>query len=225
MQPKQNIKERPVTIMKHMGKSSTTKLMSILVLVAIISCAVLLGACDRAVNEDNSENQAGGSNVSAAEGEGNNPGDSANTIEGIAITFESNNDFPGQYKEQFTNYIAGLFTEKYTPYYQVLGFEFTNVDHVQTDNVLEVTFFLKMIVQNYYKDPDTVEYIKQAKENGSKYYKQLYDEYNQPKESNYDLKFTAGLSDGQLDMDSIQLFTNIHPKGVEYVPIGEDFFP
>jgi hypothetical protein len=226
MQPKQNIKERPVTIMKQIGKSGVTKLMSIMVLVAIISCAVLLGACGRAVNEDSAgENQAGGSNAGATELEGDNPGDSANTSESIAIRFESNNEFPEQYKEQFTSYIAGLFTEKYTPYYQVLGFEFTNVDHVQTDNALEVTFFLKMIVQNYYKDPDTVEYIKQAKENGSKYYKQLYDEYNQPKESNYDLKFTAGLSDGQLDMDSIQLFTNVHPKGVEYVPIGEDFFP
>ena len=72
-----------------------------------------------------------------------------------------------------------------------------------------------MIVQNYYRDPDTVEYIKEAKENGSKYYQQLYDEYNQPKESNYDLKFTAGINGGELDMDGVRLFIKRTPK-VEY---------
>jgi hypothetical protein len=221
-----NIKERQETIMKGNGKSKINTLLSMAVLIAVIGCAVLLGACESAVNQDNAgENQIEESSGGAEDLEENIPADTGDPEDNITIKFEGKDDFPKGLKERFTNYIAELFTEKYSPYYQVLGFEFTNVEHVLTDTDIEVTFFLKMIVQNYYRDPDTVEYIKQAKENGSKHYQQLYDEYNQPKESNYDLKFTAGINGDELDMDSVQLFTNIHPKGVEYVPIGDDFFP
>ena len=208
--------------MKGNGKSKINTLLSIAVLIAVIGCAVLLGAYGSAVNQDNA---GGDQNGGAADLEENIPADTGDPGNSITIKFEGRDDFPKALKERFTNYIAGLFTEKYSPYYQVLGFEFTNVEHVLTDTDIEVTFFLKMIVQNFYRDPDTVEYIKEAKENGSKHYQQLYDEYNQPKESNYDLKFTAKIKDDILDMDSAQIYTNVHPKGVEYVPIGEDFFP
>jgi predicted small secreted protein len=219
---KANIKERLVVIMKGKGKSRINTLLSMAVLIAVIGCAVLLSACDNAANQDNAgEDQSGGT----AELEENIPIDNGDTEDNITIKFEGKDGFPKQYKEQFSNNIAELFTEKYSPYYQVLGFEFTNVEHALTDIDIEVTFFLKMIVQNYYRDPDTVEYIKEAKESGSKHYRPLYDEYNQPKESNYDLKFTAKVKDGVLDMGSAQIYTNVHPKGVEYVPIGEDFFP
>lgn len=208
------------------GKAKLNALLSMALLIAVMGCAVLLGACHGAASQDNAgENQIEGSNGGAADLEENIPADTGDKENNIEIVFESKDDFPKAFKERFTNYVAGLYTEKHSPYYQVLGFEFTNVEHVLTDTEFEVTFYLKMIVQNYYRDPDTVEYIKEAKENGSKYYQQLYDEYNQPKESNYDLKFTAGVNSGELDMDSVRLFTNIHPKGVEYVPVGDDFFP
>ncbi len=194
--------------------------MLIVLSIVVISGAVLLGACDGTANRDVlGENEMENS-------KGGRPGLEGNSREDkIFVEFESNSDLPEQYKEQFSGYIAGLFTDGYSSYYQVKGFEFTNVEHTLTDTGIEITFFLKMINQNFYKDPDTVEYIKEAKENNSKHYQQLYDEYNQPKESNYDLKFTAKIDNGEIDVSSIQLFTNVHPKGVEYVPIGQDFFP
>jgi hypothetical protein len=185
---KANIKERQEIIMINRGKTKLNALLSMALLIAVIGCAVLLGACSGTASQDNAgENQIGDSSGDAADLEENIPVDKGDTEDDITIKFEGKDDFPKALKERFTNYIADLFTEKYSPYYQVLGFEFTNVEHVLTDTELEVTFFLKMIVQNYYKDPDTVEYIKEAKESGSKHYQQLYDEYNQPKESNYDL--------------------------------------
>jgi hypothetical protein len=220
------MKERQETIMAIKDKAKLNALLSMALLIAVMGCAVLLGACESTASQDNAgENQIEDSSGGADNLQENIPADAGDTEDNINIMFEGKDDFPEALKERFTNYVAGLFTEKYIPYYQVLGFEFTNVEHVLTDTELEVTFFLKMIVQNYYRDPDTVEYIKEAKENGSKYYQQLYDEYNQPKESNYDLKFTAGINGDELDMDSVQLFTNIHPKGVEYVPVDDDFFP
>jgi hypothetical protein len=208
------------------GKTKVNAVLSIAVLIAVLGCAVMLSACNGTADRDNAgENLIEDSNGGADDLQENIPADTGDTENNIEIVFEGKDDFPEALKERFTNYIAGLFTDKYSPYYQVLGFEFTNVENVLTDTEFEVTFYLKMIVQNYYRDPDTVEYIKEAKENGSKYYQQLYDEYNQPKESNYDLKFTAGINGGELDMDSVRLFTNIHPKGVEYVPVGDDFFP
>ena len=208
------------------GKTKVNALLSMALLIAVMGCAVMLGACNGTADRDNAgESQIEDSSGGASDLQENIPVDTGDTENNIEIVFEGKDDFPEALKELFTNYIAGLFTDKYSPYYQVLGFEFTNVENVLTDTEFEVTFYLKMIVQNYYRDPDTVEYIKEAKENGSKYYQQLYDEYNQPKESNYDLKFTAGINGDELDMDSVQLFTNIHPKGVEYVPVGDDFFP
>jgi hypothetical protein len=208
------------------GKTKVNALLSMALLIAVMGCAVMLSACNGTADRDNAgENLIEDSNGGADDLQENIPADTGDTENNIEIVFEGKDDFPEALKERFTNYIAGLFTDKYSPYYQVLGFEFTNVENVLTDTEFEVTFYLKMIVQNYYRDPDTVEYIKEAKENGSKYYQQLYDEYNQPKESNYDLKFTAGINGGELDMDSVRLFTNVHPKGVEYVPVGDDFFP
>lgn len=212
--------------MANRGKTKLNAVLVIVMLVAIVGCAVLLGACNGTASQDNAgENQIEESSGGSEDLQENIPADAGDTEDNINIMFEGKDDFPEALKERFTNYVVELFTEEYSPYYQVLGFEFTNVEHVLTDTEFEVTFFLKMIVQNYYRDPDTVEYIKEAKENGSKYYQQLYDEYNQPKESNYDLKFTAGVNGGELDMDSVRLFTNIHPKGVEYVPVDDEFFP
>lgn len=142
----------------------------------------------------------------------------------IPIIFENAYDFPEQYKEQFSKYITSLFTNTYIKYYEIKGFEVSNVKFSETKTIIEITFIFNMITQNYYKDPDTVGYIKEAKESGSNAYQQLYDEYNQPNDSNYDMKFTAKINNGKIDVNSIQLFGNVHPKGVEYVPI-ERFFP
>jgi hypothetical protein len=86
----------------------------------------------------------------------------------------------------------------------------------------EATFFYKMIFKNYYKDPDTVGYIKEAKEKGNSYYRTMYDEYNLEKEANYDFRVTAKISTvGGLDMSTFKLHTNISPKGVEWEEIKD----
>ena len=74
-----------------------------------------------------------------------------------------------------------------------------------------------MTHKNFDKDPDTVEYIKEAKENGSTYYEQLKKEYLEPKESNYEFKVIY-------ENDKLELYTNIDPKGFEWVPTTIDDF-
>ena len=53
---------------------------------------------------------------------------------------------------------------------------------------VEAVFSYKLITKNYDRDPDTVEYIKEAKEKGDKYYQIYYDEYLKPQESNFYFK-------------------------------------
>ena len=137
----------------------------------------------------------------------------------VTISYEDKSAIPEKYREDFSNHMIDFFTTAYTPYYQVKGFEVSNVKYNEKDEEIEITFNFKFIFQNYYKDPHTVGYIKEAKENNSKYYQQMYDEYNQPKEGNFELKFTANLINGKIDTNTIQVFTNIHPKGVEYVSL------
>lgn len=151
-------------------------------------------------------------------------GESDKTEESVTVSFESKSDFPERYREDFSNHMINLFTPVFSPYYQVKGFKVSDSRYYEDDTGIEFEFIFTMINQNYYKDPDTVEYIKEAKENDSKYYQQMYDEYNQPKEGNFYLKFTANLIDGEIDKNSIQVFTNISPVGVEYIPLNvEDY--
>ena len=63
-----------------------------------------------------------------------------------------------------------------------------------------------MIHKNYDRDPDTVEYIKEAKERGDSNYQQLYNEYLQPQEMNFQLK--AIINEDNL----ITLYYNVSPK-------------
>lgn len=143
----------------------------------------------------------------------------------ITVTFEDESEFPEEYREVFSQYMTNIFVPAYTPYYQMKGFKVSDLRYYEDDTGIEFEFIFTMIHQNYYKDPDTVGYIKEAKENNSKHYKQLYDEYNQPKEANFYLKFTANnIVNGKIDTNSIQVFTNISPVGVEYVPFNvEDY--
>ncbi|HQD41357.1 MAG TPA: hypothetical protein PLE53_01920, partial [Bacillota bacterium] len=121
------------------GKTKVNALLSMAVLIAILCCAMLLGACNGTASQDNAgESQIEDSSGGAADLQENIPVDTGDTEDKITIKFEGRDDFPEALKERFTNYIAELFSEKYSPYYQVLGFEFTNVEHVLTDTDIEV---------------------------------------------------------------------------------------
>ena len=98
----------------------------------------------------------------------------------------------------------------FSPYYELLDFEISNYQEEVVNGNVEATFSYKLIHKNYDIDPDTVGYIKEAKERGNKNYQQLHDEYLQPKEMNFQLK--AVIDENGL----ITLYSNISPKGIEW---------
>ncbi|HHY74691.1 MAG TPA: hypothetical protein GX497_15980 [Bacillus bacterium] len=98
----------------------------------------------------------------------------------------------------------------FSPYYELLAFEISDYQEEVVNGNVEATFFYKLIHKNYDKDPDTVGYIKEAKESGNVNYQQMYDEYLQPKEMNFELKAMIDENDG------ITLYSNVSPKGIEW---------
>ena len=112
-----------------------------------------------------------------------------------------------------SQYLSDEFFRVYSPYYEILNLYISNWE--QDSN--SATFFYTMTHKNFDKDPDTVEYIKEAKENGSTYYEQLKKEYLEPKEANYEFKVIY-------ENDKLELYTNIDPKGFEWVPTTIDDF-
>ncbi|AOT71237.1 hypothetical protein [Geosporobacter ferrireducens] len=98
----------------------------------------------------------------------------------------------------------------FSPYYELLDFQISDYQEEVVNGNVEAIFSYKLIHKNYDRDPDTVGYIKEAKESGNKNYQQLYDEYLQPKEMNFHLKAIIG------ENDLITLYSNISPKGIEW---------
>jgi hypothetical protein len=101
-------------------------------------------------------------------------------------------------------------TAAFSQYYELLDFQISNYEEEMVDGNIEATFFYKIIEKNFDKDPDTVGYIKEAKENENKHYQQLYDEYLAPREMNFDLKVVID------ENDEITLYSNISPKGIKW---------
>lgn len=98
----------------------------------------------------------------------------------------------------------------FSPYYELLEFQISDYQEEIVDGNVEAIFLYKIISKNYDKDPDTVGYIKEAKESGNKNYQQMYDEYLQPREMNFNLKIVIG------ENDLMTLYSNISPKGIEW---------
>ena len=89
----------------------------------------------------------------------------------------------------------------FSPYYELLDFIITDYKEEVVDGNVAAIFSYTVIDKNYDRDPDTVEYIKEAKEQGDKNYRQLYDEYLQPREMNF---FFKAILD---ENDNITLYT------------------
>lgn len=98
----------------------------------------------------------------------------------------------------------------FSKYYELLDFQISNYVEEVADSNVEATFFYKIIHKNYDKDPDTVGYIKEAKESGNKNYQQMYDEYLKPQEMNFDFKIVIDKN------DKITLYSNVSPNGIEW---------
>lgn len=112
--------------------------------------------------------------------------------------------------EKISEYMKEHSISVFSPYYELLDFQISNYVENNTDEGMEATFYYKIIEKNYDKDPDTVGYIKEAKESGNKNYQQMYDEYLEPREMNFDLKIVIDKD------DIITLYSNISPNGIEW---------
>lgn len=124
-------------------------------------------------------------------------------VEPEETTEDSNYDMISAYMEEECR-------SAFSPYYELLDFEISNYEEEDVNGNVEAVFLYKVIHKNYDKDPDTVGYIKEAKERGNENYQQLYDEYLQPKEMNFHLKVVIN------ENDLITLYSNISPNGIEW---------
>jgi len=111
---------------------------------------------------------------------------------------------------KISSYLQEESINGFSPYYELLDFKISNYKEEIINGNVESVFNFTVIHKNYDKDPDTVEYIKEAKEKGDSNYQQLYDEYLQPKEMNFQLK--AIINEDGL----ITLYSNFSPKGTEW---------
>ena len=139
--------------------------------------------------------------------------------------FTNDDNVPDNVKKAVRDAIVTEWTAVFSKYYQVLGFYATNVSYSVTGDNAELKFMMTLVTRNYYKDPDTVGYIKDEKEKGGVNYQILYAEYNMPKSGSVDMKATISLtSSGDVKPDSLRLFSNVSPNGEDYRPVkAEDF--
>lgn len=131
-----------------------------------------------------------------------------NTMHPVDETVNETNDETTY--DKVSEYMKEESENAFSPYYELLEFKISNFKEEVVDGNIEVTFFYTIIHKNYDKDPDTVDYIKEAKESGSINYQQMYDEYLQPKEMNFDLKVVID------ENNVITLYSNISPVGIEW---------
>ena len=102
-------------------------------------------------------------------------------------------------------------TNVFSPYYELLDFIISDYQEEVVNGNVEAVFDYTLITKNYDRDPDTVEYIKEAKEKGDKYYQIYYDEYLKPHESNFYFKAVID------ENDYITLYTrNVAIKSDEW---------
>lgn len=105
------------------------------------------------------------------------------------------------------------FHRVYDPYYDIQSLGIVGWNEEES----EATLFYKMTYLHYNRDPNTVEYIKEAKNKNQESYETLYNDYLALHESNYRLKI---VSDGE----TLKLYTDISPKGTEWKETKVDNF-
>ena len=131
-------------------------------------------------------------------------------MNGKWMRFEKEMDKAYKNYNKINEYMKEESIAVFSLYYELLDFQISNYVEEVVDGDIEATFFYKIIHKNYDKDPDTVGYIKQAKESSNKNYQQMYDEYLESKEMNFDLKVVIDKN------DKITLYSNVSPNGIEW---------
>ena len=108
-----------------------------------------------------------------------------------------------EYIETYDDYYSHNYVPRLSAYDEVFDRE---------TNTLTAEFIMNGMSKNKYRDPDTVKYIKEAKEKASAdvdkiYYETLYREYNMYKASNFILRLTATYDNDQLK--DVELYSDM----------------
>ena len=105
--------------------------------------------------------------------------------------------------DEIEKYMEEQTMETFSKYYEIKDCIISNYE--ENENGTEAIFSYKIIHKNFDKDPDTVDYIKEAKESGNPNYETYYKEYLEPKEMNMYFKAVVD------DKGNIKLYTDVDP--------------
>lgn len=130
----------------------------------------------------------------------------------VEFVIKNSEDYSLLYQKT-SGFLEQEFHRVYDPYYDIQSLSI--ISWSEEEN--EATFFYKMTYLHYNRDPDTVEYIKEAKDKSQESYETLYNDYLALHESNYRLKIV-------LDGENLKLYTDISPKGTEWKETKIDNF-
>jgi hypothetical protein len=119
-----------------------------------------------------------------------------------AVFFEKEVDDRVKEVDEYSNYekISTYLKEKsintFSLYYELIDFIISDYQEEIVNGNIEAIFSYTIVHKNYDRDPDTVQYIKEAKERGDKYYQTYYDEYLKPQDMNFYFKVVIDKNGG-----------------------------
>ena len=129
-----------------------------------------------------------------------------NLVKTSEVTEKNDVQYTIDNKEYLENYMWEETKETFSQYYELLGCKIENYKEEIGNDVCDAIFDYKIYYKNYDIDPDTVPYIKEAKENKDPNYNTYYKEYLKKQEMNISIRALKY-------PDEIILYTNISPKG------------
>lgn len=103
----------------------------------------------------------------------------------------------------FLDHLETVFTDGHSSYYIIEMLNINIRDVTTNDDNFTIDFRLQEVLRNYPQNPDTIEYIKKAKDSGSEDYTRLYKEYQQPFYANYQMRFLGN----KTNTDSFRMYT------------------
>ncbi len=131
-----------------------------------------------------------------------------NIVKAAIVTFEP---AKSELYLEVSDFLEAEMHRVFDPYYDIQSLTISG----WKESGNEATFYYKMTHKYYNTDPDTVDYIKKAKENNSPYYEKMKEEYLEEKEGNFE--FRAVLTDG-----GVELYSNVSPNGINWQPVKID---
>ncbi|HAS91125.1 MAG TPA: hypothetical protein DCS12_02345 [Clostridiales bacterium] len=97
--------------------------------------------------------------------------------------------------DKISAYLKEKSINTFSLYYELIDFIISDYQEEMVDGNIEAIFSYTIVHKNYDRDPDTVQYIKEAKERGDKNYQTYYDEYLQPQNMNFYFKAVIKAND------------------------------